>query len=394
MLFPRPHDPGVPLAVLVTTSGGLVGGDVLDVAVSAGPGAKALVTTQAAEKVYRSEGAPCEIGVRLDAGPESWLEWLPNETIVFDAARLRRRTSVSLAEDARLLAGEILVLGRRARGERFTAGLIHDAWEIRTRGRLVWTDAFRLEDDLVAAQASPAGLAGAAAVATIVCAGRRRSGWRHRSPSLRNGSRAWIFASARRGSGLRSSSACSQRIRGRCARRSRRCGRGSGARRAGCRRGCRGCGAYEGDDRERRAARHQHRHREPRSGVAIQKMQWIAASASPPRNDTVPEAGERGMYLTPREKDKLMIAMAAEVARKRLARGVKLNYPEAVALITDYVVEGARDGRTVAELMRDGAGVIGRGQVMEGIAEMIHDIQVEATFPDGTKLVTVHQPIR
>jgi urease subunit gamma len=100
------------------------------------------------------------------------------------------------------------------------------------------------------------------------------------------------------------------------------------------------------------------------------------------------------MYLTPREKDKLMMAMAAEVARKRLARGVKLNYPEAVALISDYVVEGARDGRTVAELMRDGAGVLARGQVMDGIAEMIHDIQVEATFPDGTKLVTVHQPIR
>ena len=104
--------------------------------------------------------------------------------------------------------------------------------------------------------------------------------------------------------------------------------------------------------------------------------------------------GERGMYLTPREKDKLMIAMAAEVARKRLARGVRLNYPEAIALITDYVVEGARDGRSVAELMRDGAHVLGREQVMDGIAEMIHDIQVEATFPDGTKLVTVHQPIR
>ncbi|HSO43158.1 MAG TPA: urease subunit gamma [Rhodospirillales bacterium] len=100
------------------------------------------------------------------------------------------------------------------------------------------------------------------------------------------------------------------------------------------------------------------------------------------------------MYLTPREKDKLMIAMAAEVARKRLARGVRLNYPEAIALITDYVVEGARDGRSVAELMRDGAHVLGREQVMDGIAEMIHDIQVEATFPDGTKLVTVHQPIR
>ena len=100
------------------------------------------------------------------------------------------------------------------------------------------------------------------------------------------------------------------------------------------------------------------------------------------------------MNLTPREKDKLLISMAAMVARRRLERGVKLNYPEAVALITDYVVEGARDGRSVAELMRDGAAVITRAQVMDGIAGMIHDIQVEATFPDGTKLVTVHEPIR
>ena len=100
------------------------------------------------------------------------------------------------------------------------------------------------------------------------------------------------------------------------------------------------------------------------------------------------------MHLTPREKDKLLIAMAAEVARKRLARGVKLNHPEAIALISDFVVEGARDGRTVAELMDAGAHVITRAEVMEGISEMIHDIQVEATFPDGVKLVTVHEPIR
>lgn len=100
------------------------------------------------------------------------------------------------------------------------------------------------------------------------------------------------------------------------------------------------------------------------------------------------------MNLTPREKDKLLVAMAAMVAHRRLERGVKLNYPEAIALITDYVVEGARDGRSVADLMRDGATVIGRDQVMPGIAEMLHNIQVEATFPDGTKLVTVHQPIR
>lgn len=100
------------------------------------------------------------------------------------------------------------------------------------------------------------------------------------------------------------------------------------------------------------------------------------------------------MNLTPREKDKLLIAMAAEVARKRLARGVKLNHPEAIALITDFVVEGARDGRSVAEMMEAGAQVITRAQCMDGISEMIRDIQVEATFPDGTKLVTVHQPIR
>jgi urease subunit gamma len=100
------------------------------------------------------------------------------------------------------------------------------------------------------------------------------------------------------------------------------------------------------------------------------------------------------MNLTPREKDKLLVAMAAMVARRRLERGVKLNHPEAVALIADTVVEGARDGRTVAQLMQSGAQVLTRAQVMDGVPEMIHEIQVEATFPDGTKLVTVHQPIR
>ena len=100
------------------------------------------------------------------------------------------------------------------------------------------------------------------------------------------------------------------------------------------------------------------------------------------------------MQLTPREKDKLLVAMAAEVARKRLARGVKLNHPEAIALITDAVVEGARDGRSVAEMMQTGAQVVSRAQCMDGVAEMIPEVQVEATFPDGTKLVTVHDPIR
>jgi urease subunit gamma len=100
------------------------------------------------------------------------------------------------------------------------------------------------------------------------------------------------------------------------------------------------------------------------------------------------------MNLTPREKDKLMISLAALIARGRLTRGVKLNYPESVAVITEFVLEGARDGRHVADLMSEGGKILTRDQVMEGISEMIHEIQVEATFPDGTKLVTVHNPIR
>ncbi|MGA7324716.1 MAG: urease subunit gamma [Rhodomicrobium sp.] len=100
------------------------------------------------------------------------------------------------------------------------------------------------------------------------------------------------------------------------------------------------------------------------------------------------------MNLTPREKDKLLISMAAIVARRRLERGLKLNYPEAIAIISDFVLEGARDGKTVSQLIQAGAQVLTREQVMEGVAEMIHDVQVEATFPDGTKLVTVHNPIR
>ena len=100
------------------------------------------------------------------------------------------------------------------------------------------------------------------------------------------------------------------------------------------------------------------------------------------------------MQFTPREKDKMLVSLAAMVARGRLERGVKLNYPESIALITDFVIEGARDGKSVATLMSEGGKVVRRDQVMDGIADMIHDVQVEATFPDGTKLVTVHDPIR
>ncbi|RCL00475.1 MAG: urease subunit gamma [Candidatus Tokpelaia sp. JSC085] len=100
------------------------------------------------------------------------------------------------------------------------------------------------------------------------------------------------------------------------------------------------------------------------------------------------------MYLTPREKDKLFVSVAAMVARRRLKRGVRLNYPEAIALIADFVIEGARDGRSVADLMAEGACILTVAEVIDGVADMIPDVQVEATFPDGTKLVTIHQPIR
>src|ERR1700730_5891259 len=133
-------------------------------------------------------------------------------------------------------------------------------------------------------------------------------------------------------------------------------------------------------------------YRRPRPRAMSDRRRWEYRRAC--RGFGTFDAPRSPMNLTPREKDKLLISLAAMVAERRLTRGVKLNYPEAVAPITDYVVEGARDGKTVAELMRDGATVIAREQVMEGVPEMIHEIQVEATFPDGTKLVTVHEPIR
>ncbi|MFI3303947.1 MAG: urease subunit gamma [Rikenellaceae bacterium] len=100
------------------------------------------------------------------------------------------------------------------------------------------------------------------------------------------------------------------------------------------------------------------------------------------------------MHLTPRETEKLLLYLAGDVAARRLAKGIKLNYPESIALISQHLLDGAREGRTVAELMQSGAEILTRDDVMEGVAEMIHDVQIEATFPDGTKLVTVHDPIR
>ena len=168
VMFPTPARGDIPLAAVATTSGGLVGGDRLAVDVTAREGARAAVVAQAAEKVYRSTGADVTVGVVLRAAAGSWLEWLPQETILFEGARLRRQTRVDAAPGARLLAGEILVFGRTARGERLTTGLVHDAWKVVRDGRLVWSDAFHLAGDLGLPLDHPAGLAGAVAYATAV----------------------------------------------------------------------------------------------------------------------------------------------------------------------------------------------------------------------------------
>ena len=173
VLFPAPPDGDLDTAVLVTTSGGLVAGDRLSIAVELGPDARLHATAQAAEKVYRSTGADTGIAIELALAERAWLEWLPPETILFDGARLRRTARVSLAAGAGFLGGEILVLGRTARGERMKAGLVHDAWEIRREGRLVWADAFHLAGDLPKIAADPACLDGAVALATLILADAR-----------------------------------------------------------------------------------------------------------------------------------------------------------------------------------------------------------------------------
>ena len=168
VLFPTPPRNEIPSAVFVTTSGGLVGGDVLEIAAQADRDATVLCYPQAAEKIYRSNGAECYIKVSLLAKPGAWLEWLPQETILFDGARLVRRTEVEVAPGGRLMAGEMLVLGRGAMGETVQSGLLRDDWEIRRDGRLVWAESFCLDAAIAETMAHPAGLGGATAIATAI----------------------------------------------------------------------------------------------------------------------------------------------------------------------------------------------------------------------------------
>ena len=170
VLFPR-SEPEEPLGVvLLTTSGGITGGDRLDIAVEAGEGARVAATTQAAEKIYRASGRDARIDVAVRAAAGSWVEWLPQETILFDGARLVRRTRVDVAPKARFLGCELLVFGRAARGERLAHGRLHDEWRLSRGGRLIWADALHLDGDVAAALAHPAGFDGAGACATVIYA--------------------------------------------------------------------------------------------------------------------------------------------------------------------------------------------------------------------------------
>lgn len=168
VLFPGPEPGDLALAVMVTTSGGLVAGDRLSVRIDLGAGASAHVTASAAEKIYRSTGATTEIAQSVSLGEGAWLEYLPPETILFEGARLRRRTALDLAAGAGFLGGGILVFGRRARGETFTRGFLHESWEISRNGRLAWGDALHVDGDIAAIMADPASFAGAAACATLM----------------------------------------------------------------------------------------------------------------------------------------------------------------------------------------------------------------------------------
>ena len=327
-------------AVIVNTAGGIVGGDRCRIDVAVETGARLVITTAAAEKIYRSLGPDASMDVKLKVAAGGSLAWLPQETILFDGARLVRRVDIEVAENAHLVFAEAIVFGRAGMGESVRDGRLSDRWLLRRQGQLVHAEAMRLEGNIVTKLLQPAVAKGGAGGGN--CADLA---WRcddHRRPT-----RSCEYVS-RRGRRLR--------LEGH------------------------GCGAVVRCGRCRAS---------PRPDRHSEQGQRRAAAAA-----LVELTFRHTMNLTPREKDKLLVSMAAMVARRRLERGVKLNHPESVALITDFIVEGARDGRTVADLMAAGAHVLTRAQVMEGIAEMISEIQVEATFPDGTKLVTVHEPIR
>ncbi len=346
---------------LLHPPGGVVGGDSLAVDIDLGPGARALVTTPGATKFYRSAGADALVTQRLSVAAGAGLEWFPQEAILFPGARVRSRTEVALQADASFIGWELLSLGRPVIGERFDSGALHTGLCRQSRRSAV------ADGSTAHHAAAPSGWP----QRTARQASRREPSpqpvamptlyrWRVRlpvrPPACCSASRCWTICwspavlrvQPNRCSGY---SAHSGRHCDRCCAAARRARRASGP----------------------PDATHPY-------AYFPQLLQNIRREKTP-------------MELTPREKDKLLLFTAGLLAERRKDKGLKLNYPEAVAYISCAILEGAREGKTVAELMDHGRTLLSRDDVMDGIPEMIDEVQVEATFPDGTKLVTVHAPI-
>jgi len=330
---------------LLHPPGGVVGGDTLDIAIAALNDTDVVLTTPAAGKFYRclDDGSHQQQQVTLTVGPGAHFEWLPQETIFFDGARSRLQHRVILDARASYLGWEILCLGRRASGESFTVGSIQQSTALLRSDELIHREHLKASPDNIDGAWS---FAGQTVSGTLVATSRE------------------VFSSSR----------ADDRLQGLIKRLDDP--QWGVTAKAGVI-----LVRYLGNDTEHC--------RQPQACSMSAHPGSVPGSGIPDRRQTK----EDSMELSPREKDKLLIFTAALLAERRRARGVKLNYPEAVALISAEIMEGARDGKTVAELMAYGKTILSEDDVMEGIPGMLHEIQVEATFPDGTKLVTVHDPI-
>ena len=341
-----PEGPAVCHVYVVHPPAGLVGGDELEIDVAIATNAHALLTTPAATKVYRTSGAPVRQAQRLRVAAGGTLEWLPQETILYDGARATLDTRVELGRGARFIGVDAVCFGLPARRAPFARGTCRQSFEIVREGRPLLIERGRYDADS-GVGSGRWGLGGAGVLGFAVTAP---------APAAEAVDTVRALASAAR----------------------RRSGGRDGARRRR-----RDGGALS---RTRRGA-----------NPSVPSRRVARGPARPPGPAGRSAAGvgdlRRTMELTPREKDKLLLFTAWLLVERRKARGLKLNYPEAVAYISAAILEGAREGRSVADLMSEGTRLLGEHDVMEGVAELITEVQVEATFPDGTKLVTVHQPI-
>ena len=351
--FPLPH--GEALVHLHNLSGGVLGGDRLETRIEVGRGAAAQLTSTGATRLYRQRGSePARHDIFADIGEDALLEYVPDAVIPYAGSVYRQITRIELARGAGLFWWEIYSPGREARGEVFAWEMLESHFEIHAQGCPAAVERLRLEPQL-RPLSSPVRFGPFRHWASFyICrAGVDAARWRQLEADLAE------LAAAR----------------------TRPRGDYLGREHPGpCRRG----GACAGARRPRNSGR-------PRRRVACRQTTTVRAGSRPAPKDSL--AGG-AMYLTPREQEKLLVFVAAEVARRRQARGLKLNHPEAVAILSAEILEAARDGRTVEQIMSFGAQILTRQQVMEGVPEMIPEVQVEATFPDGTKLVTVHDPIR